>query len=58
MPQTPIDGGTSQEKQSGLCRWSEVATKRLSPLAASLSLDYQAVMDAIYTRGWVIVDDF
>ena len=21
-------------------------------------MDYQAVMDAIYTRGWVIVDDF
>ena len=54
----PIDGGTSQEKQSGLCQQGEVATKRTLSTRCESILDYQAVMDAIYTRGWVIVDDF
>ncbi|MNF61458.1 2OG-Fe(II) oxygenase superfamily protein [compost metagenome] len=54
----PIDGGTSQEKQSGLCQGGEVATKRTLSTRCESILDYQAVMDAIYTRGWVIVDDF
>lgn len=53
-----IDGGTSQEKQSGLCLGGEVATKRTLSTRCESILDYQAVMDAIYTRGWVIVDDF
>lgn len=53
-----IDGGTSQEKQSGLCQGGEVATKRTLSTRCESILDYQAVMDAIYTRGWVIVDDF